>query len=127
MSSPLVRRVAVTVKHTLAVASITSDPAEDHLVAYGTMQNIVLEGVGDVRLELYRRASRKGVPSLPAHENFKGEPTGGIITAIGRSTDLLLYNHPRATKVSNTRSAWVFVKVALRDWLSRRAAIDERQ
>lgn len=40
---------------------------------------------------------------------------------------MLLCSHPRATKVSNTRSACVFVKVALRDWLSRRAAIDERQ
>jgi len=36
------------------------------------------------------------------------------IAAIDWNTDLLLYNHSRATKVSNTRSAWTFVKVALR-------------
>lgn len=53
-------------KGTLAVPGITSDPAKDRFVTYGTMQNVVRERVGDVCLELYCGAGRKGVPPLPA-------------------------------------------------------------
>lgn len=67
MPGPLVRRITVAVKRPLAVSGVTPDPAEDHLVAYGTMQNIVREGAGDVGLKLYSGASRKGVSSLPVN------------------------------------------------------------
>ena len=72
----------MAVKDTLAVTGVTPDSAKNHLVAYGTIQNIVREGVGDVGLELYCGAGRKGVPSLPVHGNRKCEPTAGMITAI---------------------------------------------
>ena len=56
-------------KDALAVTGITPDPAEDRLVAYGTMQNIVREGVGDVCLKFYYGPCRKGVPPLPVNDN----------------------------------------------------------
>lgn len=58
----------MTVEHSLTVPGITPDPAEDHLVAYGAVQNIVREGIGDVGLKLYSGASRKGIPPFPVHE-----------------------------------------------------------
>ena len=69
MSGPSVRRIAMAVKHPFAVPRVTPHPAEDHLVAHGAMDDIVREGVGDVRLKLHDGAGRKGVPPLPTVAN----------------------------------------------------------
>lgn len=75
MFGSLVYRVAVTVKCAFAITGITPDPAEDHLVANGAVQDVVWEGVGDIGLKFYSGAGRKSVSSLPAREiGWKGEP-----------------------------------------------------
>ena len=61
-------------KYSLAISGIAPDPAEDHLMADGTMQDIVQEGVGNVGLKLYGRAGRKGISPLPVYENQRVSP-----------------------------------------------------
>ena len=84
LPSPLVWRVIVTVKHTLAIAGVTLDPTDDHLVTDVTVQDAVREVVRDVGLKLHRGASRKGVPPFPVHDNVSvGSVSGRVTTDIG--------------------------------------------
>ena len=82
---------------------VASDSVEHYLMADDTMGGIVREGIRDVCLQLNHSASREGVPFLPAHESRA--MSNGRNNYDGQDTYLLLYNHPRATKVPNTGSA----------------------
>ena len=72
----------MTVKCALAIAGATLDPAEDHLVADGTMEDVVREVIRDVRLELHHGVSRKGVSPLPIHNNLNVSSVSGRINTI---------------------------------------------
>lgn len=72
----------MSVKHALAIAGVTLDPAEDHLMANGAMQNVVREVVGDIGLKLYRGTGRKRIPPLPVDDDLHLSAVVGRITTI---------------------------------------------